>query len=116
MHKAKTLLKAVEAADCSLQLVKAWKTRADVRLTLQGRPLITRNPFLRTVPACWGYVREAPASALSKCTSCCSSAMLELVSMEPSTMSWELIDARWRAAKWLPASHSSQHRQPALKA
>ncbi len=41
-----------------------------INLTLQGRPLITRKPFLRMVPACWGYVREAPASALSKWTSC----------------------------------------------
>ena len=37
--------------------------------TLQGRPLMTRKPFLRMVPACCGYVRDAPASALSKCTS-----------------------------------------------
>ena len=67
--------------------------------TLQGRPLISRKAFFLcsharkrregtsaraersgrpaqaphlTVPACWGYVREAPASVLSKCTSWCS--------------------------------------------
>jgi hypothetical protein len=35
-------------------------------LTLQGRLLMTMKPFLRMVPACWGKVSEAPASALSK--------------------------------------------------
>lgn len=34
--------------------------------TLQGRPLITMKPFFLIVPACWGYVRDAPDSVDSK--------------------------------------------------
>lgn len=39
---------------------------------LQGRPLITTKPFLRRAEHCIGNVRDAPASADSKVTSCCN--------------------------------------------
>ena len=37
--------------------------------TLQGLPLMTMNPFLRTCPACCGMVKDAPESADSKVVS-----------------------------------------------
>lgn len=50
----------------------AWQ-RARSHRTLHGLPLMTMKPFLRMVPACWGYVREAPASADSNVSASSSS-------------------------------------------
>mmetsp|Transcript_9990 Transcript_9990/g.28114 ORF Transcript_9990/g.28114 Transcript_9990/m.28114 type:complete len:211 (+) Transcript_9990:203-835(+) len=47
----------------------------EISATLHGCPLIiTWEPFLSS-PACWGYTCEAPASAVSKVGSSCSSAI-----------------------------------------
>ena len=71
--------------------------------TLHGRPLMTRNPFLRTVPACWGYVSDAPDSADSKCRSCTAqAASLQRCAAALSSSPGSPLPTDWVA----PASHA----------
>lgn len=64
--------------------------------TLHGRPRMTRCPPLRTLPASFGYVSDAPASVLSNCRSA------------SCTSPWSLIFERLRlclcASPWRPAA------------
>ena len=57
----------------SLHLLYPPVFDVDTSATLQGLPLMTRCADLRIVPACCGYVSEAPDSDDSKWTSWCSS-------------------------------------------
>ena len=50
----------------------------DISTILQGRPLSTTKPFLRSAEHCMGNVAEAPASPVSKSR---SSAMLPSAAM-----------------------------------